>query len=201
MTLNFPPRPSHTREIELALQVLAGVVAEHSAVYVSAPITSGRRFAERASKNGLVLNRDDHVQDVILPNLRHAQAIVEQLRARKTGPLIDPTAVGDFPGWSQDDYRQLWGSVIERYVSTVIFLDDWEYSNGCAYEFFVAKRSGLDTRDEADSIITLESGMGRIANAAVELETMGAPAQFLHHIVEALAGISTREEPSLLSRH
>src|SRR5439155_20429436 len=48
--------------------------------------------------------------------------------------VIDPTALGDMPDWSQSDYRVLWARVLQSYVSTVVFRDGWQYSNGCAWE-------------------------------------------------------------------
>jgi hypothetical protein len=193
MTLNFPPRPSHTREIESIVQVLAGVITGRSAIYVSAPITSGKRFSHRARRIEPDLHRNTLFRDVIEPNLAHAASVVELLRRRKSGPLIDPTAVDDLANWSQDDYRHLWGSVIERYVQTVVFLDDWQYSNGCAYEFLVAQRCELTTCDERDEVISLEDGIARIDMAIEESKTMATPTVFLEHVLDALCELNQSE--------
>jgi hypothetical protein len=45
LTNNFPPRSVRAGEIEMLLNVLAAGVDGRGATYVSAPITSGRRYS------------------------------------------------------------------------------------------------------------------------------------------------------------
>ncbi|MEK6408215.1 MAG: hypothetical protein AABN34_14740 [Acidobacteriota bacterium] len=199
MSLHFPPQPSHTRDIKHLLQVLASVVSPRGAVYLSAPITSGKRFVRHSEGNSVDLNRDELVRHVITPNLAHAASIVERLRREGIGPLIDPTAVDDFADWTQDDYRHLWGSVIERYAHTVVFVDDWHHSNGCAYEFLVAQRCGLTTRNERDSIISLQDGIELVQSAIEESKAMGTRTTFLEHVLDALCEVQSSDRQVVLS--
>jgi hypothetical protein len=111
--------------------------------------------------------------------------------------VIDPTALPDLDGWTQEDYYLLWGRVIERYASTVVFLDDWQYSNGCVYEFLVAQRCNARSVDERLNLLTLPDGLdliqkaianqtfpdGQLSVAALvvgELEQMAVPERARH---------------------
>src|SRR5688572_18510933 len=105
----FPPQTSRVAEIDAFLELLRGVLANRSAVYVSAPITSGRRFVEWYARreNSDVSSEQyqrDHVQSVIGPNRSAAVALVKKARDVSSGPVIDPTAVGNIEGWTQGDY-------------------------------------------------------------------------------------------------
>lgn len=174
----------------------------HSAVYVSTPITSGRRFAAWSKGRNVELDLShpetyqEFVREVLEPNSQHARKIIHQLRRSFPKVLIDPTALKDIEGWIQDDYRVLWGKVIEQYAGTVVFLDGWQYSNGCAYEFLVANRitrlpSVLQERLET---LTLEEGIRLVKSAVVELQTSKLPTNFLRQVLEELTKLRAKEE-------
>ena len=112
------------------------------AIYVSAPISTGRLFVSWFKDEGhrLVPGSREYVTalraNVILPNVQRAAAFLERLRWRPNPAelVIDPRSQ-DVPGWDQDQYHQFWLKVIERHVRRVVFLDGWEYSHGCMLEF------------------------------------------------------------------
>ena len=52
-------------------------------------------------------------------------------------------------------------AVIERYADTVVFLNGWEYSEGCGDEFLTAVQSGANALDE--NLAPLQSAAGRRA--------------------------------------
>src|SRR5690606_27829718 len=121
----FPPQTSRGAEIDAFVELLRGVLARRSAVYVSAPITSGRRFVEwyARTRNRHVSAEEysrDHSQHVVEPNRRSVVALVTKARELASGPVIDPTAVGNIEGWTQGDYRTAWARVIEEFAHTVV---------------------------------------------------------------------------------
>ena len=89
----------------------------------------------------------------------------------------------------QDDYRRLWAGVIERYVTLVVFVDGWAYSDGCAFEFFVAKAHDLGTVDQRESPIGLDVGMVAIRSAIADLQGVDDVA-FLGRVLEALGRLA-----------
>jgi len=204
LNFNFPPETTHERELELLLNVLGSVISDQTAVYVSAPITSGRRFANWSSARDLEIDLSqpetyqEFLREVLEPNSKHARKIIRRLRSSFTKALIDPTALKDIEGWTQDDYRVLWARVIEQYAGTVIFLDGWQYSNGCAYEFFIANRLGSDSRPsvlkETLEPLTLEEGIRLIKSAVSELQISSLPTDFLGQVLNELTKLHASEE-------
>lgn len=202
LKVHFPPETTHQRKIELLLNVLGSVVPDHSAAYASTPITSGRRFANWSIGRDLDVDLShpetyqEFLREVLQPNSEHARKIIDQFRKSLPNALIDPTALKDIQGWGQDDYRVLWAKVIERFASMVIFLDGWQYSNGCAYEFLVSIRlvrrpSILNERLET---LTLEDGIRLVKSAVLELHKSKLPTDFLRQVVDELTKLRASEE-------
>jgi hypothetical protein len=193
MMLDFPPRPVHEYEIEIMLEVLASVVEGRTAVYLSAPITTGQRYVEWHRQNNTALDashpkhRETYLREVVQPNRAQAGSLAQELRRLFAKVVIDPTVVADLPGWTQDDYRHLWARVIERYAGIVVFMNGWQYSNGCVYEFLTAQRSGATTLTENQHPLTREEGMQLIRAAMTEMRAHSLPTEFLVHVVEELA--------------
>ncbi|HKB67181.1 MAG TPA: hypothetical protein VKC61_15105 [Pyrinomonadaceae bacterium] len=185
------------------MNILASVVVGRSAVYVSAPITSGKRLARWVGSRNVEFdpshpdNYADFQREVLEPNCEHAQNIIGDLRKRFPNVLIDPTALKDIDGWTQDDYRYLWAKVIEQYATTVVFIDGWQYSNGCSYEFLVSYQSASDhcplVLDENLTPLTLEKGLILIRVASNELKEAGLSTEFLDRIAEQLAALALEE--------
>jgi hypothetical protein len=192
--MHYPPRPAKCDDIKKILEVLRGVVPRRSAIYVSAPITSGRRLAEwYVRSNGSLPRRshplydEQHVKQVIEPNREHAAAIVNRVREKFPNRIIiDPTAVADLDGWTQDDYRYFWGEVINQSTATVVFVDGWQFSSGCAYEFVVATRAGTEILDEQGEPLSLQTGKGLLREAITEISPAADAATFLHALLEDL---------------
>lgn len=203
MKNNFPPQTTHEREVEALLNILASVVVGRSAVYVSAPITSGKRLARWVGSRNVEFdpshpdNYADFQREVLEPNCEHAQNAIINLRKKFPNVLVDPTALKDVDGWTQDDYRYLWAKVIEQYATTAVFLDGWQYSNGCSYEFLVSYQSASDhcplVLDENLKPLTLDQGLTLIGAATHELKEAGLPTEFLARVAEQLASISLEE--------
>lgn len=202
MNSNFPPNTTHEQEIESVLNILRSVIVEHSAVYISTPITSGQRFALWLSNRDVEFDLShpetylEFKRQVLEPNSEHARGVISVLRTLFSKTLIDPTAVPDIDGWLQDDYRVLWGKVIELYADTVVFLDGWQYSSGCVYEFFVA--NGVTPRltilQENVQPLPLATGIHLVKSAVRELQKSKLPTSFLQQVLTELTKLRASEE-------
>ncbi len=199
---SFPPKTTRAREIDSLLNALGCVIVDRSAVYVSTPITSGQRFAHWSSNRDIEFDLShpetylEFKREVLEPNSEHARGIIKNLRSLFAQALIDPTALRDIEGWVQDDYRVLWAKVIEQYADTVVFLDGWQYSNGCTYEFLVAHRMTprpliLQERLEP---LTLEGGIHLVKQAIAELQNSKLPTDFLQQVLNELTKLRTPKE-------
>jgi hypothetical protein len=187
----FPPHASHPADIALALNALASAIDGRSALYVSAPITTGRRFVQWLETDGAKLRRGtpeyeaQHMRQVVEPNVQAVRPVIAAIRAGTRQVVIDPTAFADVPGWTQEDYRPFWAHVIERFADTVVFLDGWAYSEGSCYEWLVASRSGARTLDAQGRPLSRDAALEQMRRAAAELRALGADPQFIESVWSA----------------
>jgi hypothetical protein len=93
------------------------------------------------------------------------------------------------PGWDQSDYHRFWVSVIERFVTTVIFADGWPFSSGCAIEFAAASRNALITLDANLGVISPTAGREALESAVQSIEESGLDASAQRSAVGALIGM------------
>jgi hypothetical protein len=182
----FPPVPKHARDIAILLGLYETVCPEGTAWYVSTPITTGQRKTRWQSVLGMDESHPDFkialLEHVVTPNIEDAAKVVEDLRIDHS-LVINPSAMKDVPGWVQSDYRAFWGEVITRFVQTVVFMDGWEYSSGCCYEFLVATKFNIVTLAQDLTPLTREAGI-RMVRETVEAGDPDAP--FRHAILAEL---------------
>jgi hypothetical protein len=182
--------PAVTAEVKRYLSLLASVVKPKKAAYVAVPITTGPRFLDWYVRRGRVLKRacdydTEHEHAVRMPNCADAAQRIAKLRKTVHYPLIDPSAF-DRQGWSQETYRSFWATVIRRYARLVIFLNGWQYSNGCANEFWTAKKAKLKTVREDLTSLSRTEGLRLLRSAVTEYERHGLPSAFLVNVIEGL---------------
>lgn len=179
--MSSPNRPVQV-DVDFLIAVYRSAIDNSSALYCSAPITSGRRFVEWVRARGNDIrdvdhaaseHADEHRERVVKPNLEHASAVVRKLRELSPIPVIDPTVVPHVASWSQRDWLHFWERVISRFVVGLVLADDWQYSFGCAHEFGFAQANGIATFDEAGSVIALERGRGLIESAIADIRAVG----------------------------
>jgi hypothetical protein len=158
----FPPTPDHPRDIDLLLAAYGCAFPEREPWYLSSPITTGARFESWRSEEYLPRHHPDysaqHKQMVVEPNLREAITFASKLRGLGHIVIV-PAELPDIPGWTQSDYRFAWGEVIRMFVSTAVFMNGWETSSGCCYEFLVAAELGLPILGQDMTEVSLPSGI------------------------------------------
>jgi hypothetical protein len=177
------PRP----EVPAMIAVLAATLGSDKPSYLSAPITTGYRFAQWLAGAGAHYDCGDPVwvaerrTHVVLPNIDDAQRFARHLRAGGR-VVIDPTELEDQPGWTQLDYRTLWARVVRRFAGEIICFDGWQFSSGCSYEFLVAVKAGMPVKDDKLELISYERGQALIAEAIRTLRRLGANTDFLEQV-------------------
>jgi hypothetical protein len=141
--------------IDIYVKQFASFLEDRSAVYISAPITTGQNYIEWYRKVGFNLKHDQklynekHYKDVIESNLKIIRKFAHLYRIQTHDVVIEPASFEN-PGWSQHDYLYYWGSIICKYIKKIIVMDGWEYSRGCVFEYFVGKSVGIvfETQDQ-----------------------------------------------------
>lgn len=114
-------------------------------VYVSVPLTTGRRYWEWYSKIGKAIEYNKSLFDsefrknVLDLNMIDADRHANLVRNERSSLVINPARLmmGE---WSREKYLCLWAKVIEKHCYSVVFCPGWEYSVGCIYEFRVVKQ-------------------------------------------------------------
>jgi hypothetical protein len=197
---NFPPHSTHNSQIEVLLTFLQSFIPDRNAVYVSSPITSGRRYIEWVKKHpgNRSFSGDNQnpefITSVIGKNREHSKSVIQKMRALFSDKvLIDPTAVPDISGWNQDDYRYAWGRVIEEYTKVLVLSNDWQFSCGCIYEYLIGKRIGIKIIDEEQQEITLERGLRLMKEAINLMQSHDLSVTFHESICSELVGRKTAE--------
>ncbi|MDF5726265.1 MAG: hypothetical protein PUP91_38670 [Rhizonema sp. PD37] len=181
--------------IDMMLEVYKSVLYGSNVFYCSAPITSGKRYLDWLNSIGKCfvdidgLNKhyqESHFNKVIEPNRLHSLQFIQKLRKQKDSIVIDPSALSALPNWTQQDWRSFWGKVIESYVNTVFFINDWQYSNGCVYEFWISQRKGISVFDETKHPLTLEIGISLITEAILMMQRQKQLTTFIEMMLERL---------------
>jgi hypothetical protein len=168
-------------------------------VYCSAPITSGRRHVAWLTAAGYSfqtideasqLQKREHREQVISPNCDHARSVVQRLRATEGKPVIDPTSYPSIPSWTQSQWLAFWSAAIRRYAAKVVFVDDWQYSTGCATEFVVCVEHKIPCFDERGRGIDRNDAVAMIRDAIVEIDRVRGYTGGLQSVLASLLSLN-----------
>lgn len=180
------------------LGALSTVLRGRVAAYVSTPITTGpallawRRGLGRSHRPGSAAH-GAFVEQMIAENTARARPLVAVLEDHLGVPVIDPTRLGQIPGWEQRDYHEFWVQVIRNFVHTVVFADGWQFSTGCTLEFESAVTENLTVMDARMQPLDESIGGALLGDAIVELEASGLDASVQRRVSQQLARIRTPE--------
>ncbi|MDP9332217.1 MAG: hypothetical protein M3Q30_02725 [Actinomycetota bacterium] len=159
------------------MQALEAAGADRNVVYVSVPITSGRReialFEELDVRNADELRnayRERWLTDVVRANEDEAHLYASEVRRSKWAAgsiVVDPSRM-KVEGWAQDDYNAFWVELMERHVCRVVATPGWSYSRGARIELGLALSLALevvdlDGRPLSPTIVTEEAEAARAA--------------------------------------
>ena len=68
-------------------------------------------------------------------------------------------------------------------------INDWQYSNGCVYEFWVAKKNEIPTLNEDKHPLSLTAGIEMIEEAIVQVKQRGGNTIFFEEILNDLKSL------------
>jgi hypothetical protein len=139
-------------------------------VYISEPITSGKRLYEFMDLKGYKSieeakqDADAFFKSVVAPNIAEGEKAANAWEGKTRGVVI---ATADFEKnvrghkaqqWGQDDYMSMWISLVDKKVTHMVMVDGWQYSNGSGEEYLEAALMQMGDRDRANIKITDERG-------------------------------------------
>lgn len=177
------------------------VLNDERAIYCSSELTTGARLYEALRENKLKTAAElkeklgkawfgAHIFDA---NVKFGKEFAQCVRNRLTDKTIVITP-GPFtaPTWSQPEYLFFWEELLRTRIKTGCFNRNWQFSNGCTFEFAVALDAGLPTIDHNGEPLPLEDGIQLMESAIHQLEADGFDTSALRENLERLHALHTR---------
>jgi hypothetical protein len=171
----------HREEVDMILSGIACAL-NSEAVYCSSELTSGFRSFEALRKHGLksvpelkkqAVNTS-YKTNVTDLNINSANEFAASVRYRlnDNSTVITP-APFEAPEWSQTEYLAFWERLIRTRVKAVWFNRNWQFSNGCTFEFAVAVDADVPTFDWNGNGLDQRIGIKSVEMAVQQLGAEG----------------------------
>ncbi|HXU30400.1 MAG TPA: hypothetical protein VN851_07480 [Thermoanaerobaculia bacterium] len=173
--------PSFANEMAAVLSALDCLLGDELGLYTSVEIGGGRPLYQMLVEAGLhtsgelreSLGDREFRHRLLEPQKALALELSHAIRLRHPEELLVSPVNFHFEGWTLQEYRTLWGTVLRTRIRALYFGDDWEYSENCAFDFKVAWEVGLPTFSSEGQPILLSEGRFRIQSAILELDAEG----------------------------
>jgi hypothetical protein len=94
------------------------------------------------------------------------------------------------PGWGQGEYLEFWRRLLRSRIKSVWFNNDWEFSDGCTFEFAVAQDHRFRTFDRDGKPLDRCEGIERITAAIQQLEEQQFNTSKLAENLKSLEAVS-----------
>lgn len=172
----------YREEVEMAFSTLECILNGEKSIYSSTELTTGLRLynamrachvktaAELKEQKG----KDWYTSNIWNANLKAGAEFASKIRAQLQGktPVITP---GPFsaPGWTQPEYLAFWEQLLRTRINSAWFNLNWQYSNGCTFEFAVSVDAGIPTLDHQGISFSVRQGAALIEAAIRDLESSG----------------------------
>jgi len=184
MTFYSPTDSKFTRhyreEVEMVFSGTDCVLNGERAIYCSSELTTGVRLYEvlrehhlrTASELKEKLGKQWFETNLFCVNMQHAADFAKTVRSSFAGDtMVITPAPFTAPGWSQLEYLAFWETLIRSRIKAVWFNQNWEFSNGCAFELAVAVDEGIPTLDCFGNPMGLGEAIERLGNAVTQLRS------------------------------
>jgi hypothetical protein len=172
----------YSEEVDIVFSALDCALHRGHVIYASSELTTGMRQYEALRKYNLKTadelkekqGRPWYQTHILEPNVKSAIEFAEAIR----GTLHDDTIVitpapFSASGWDQTQYLSFWEKLLRTRVKSVWFNVNWQFSNGCTFEFAVAEDAGLPTLDHTGARLPRQAGIELIKAAIHRLEPQG----------------------------
>jgi hypothetical protein len=190
----------YQEEVEMVLSGIDCVIQRDRALYCSSELTSGFSVYQALRERGLKTAAELKTQmgeawytAIWNPNVKSSVDFAEAVRAG----LSDKTVVitpGTFSAldWTQVQYLAFWETLLRTRIKSVWFNRNWQFSNGCTFEYAVALDAGLPTFDQGGNVLDREAGIQQMRIAIQGLEWEGFDTSKLRENLERLQTVGTR---------
>lgn len=167
------------------------------AVYISGPITTGKNYVNWYTTHGKLIEskaeyKKQHYNTVIAKNLDRILQFAEGVRNNGNAVIIEPASF-DVAEWTQPDYLYYWGQIIVKCVGKIVFLDGWNYSNGCIYEYYAGLKIGVELVDQDFKPLNRVMAISLIENSIKECEDNGINVDFQKTVLSEIKNENKNE--------
>lgn len=191
----------YQEESKMIFSAVDCVLHRGHVIYGSSEITTGLRLYEELHTRNLK-TRDElkkrmgdawYQTQIFGRNVALAIEFAEAVRSTLSDNTIvitpAPLKVPE-PSWDQTQYLAFWEDLLRTRVKSVWFNRNWQFSNGCAFEFAVALDAALPTFDHSGRVLARNEGIELITAAVHQVEQWGLDASKLR---ENLGLVTMRE--------
>jgi hypothetical protein len=170
----------YREEVDMAFSALDCILNREKAIYASAELTTGRRFydalrefhVKTADELKQLKGKEWYTANVWDANVKSAQDFAAHVQERIGGKtLVISPAPFSAPGWTQPEYLAFWEQLLRTRINSTWFKSDWQYSNGCTFEFAVTADAGLPTLDHQGNPLTVRQAAELIDAAIRDLDS------------------------------
>jgi hypothetical protein len=193
--------PRHYKEeVAIVFSAIDCVLNRELAIYCSSELTSGLRLFEELSKHKLktaaelkkLMGQAWFDASIFGANAEAANEFARFVRSSvRDNTMVITPAPFTAPGWSQPEYLGFWETLIRTRIKSVWFNREWQFSNGCTFEFAVAHDAELPTFDHNGEPLDRTGGIAVIASAIQRLEAEGFDTAKLQENLERLRASRT----------
>ncbi len=158
---------------EMALSTIKAAIGSTKYQYLSGPITGGRRFLDWHEAQGRELEGDDRRAArraaVVQPNIDEVRSAADAERAEGRLTIEPGSFEAEHKLWQQPEFYSFWEKVITRHAGQVRFLDGWEYSAGCTFEYLCAAKNALPRLDATGADLPPARAIGLLDLAIADM--------------------------------
>lgn len=187
-------------EIKMVMSAFDCVLLDESGIYCSSDITTGKRYYELLlnygvrSEEELRQNLGDPgyqqvTDDLIRANITRGLEFREMLRTRIPQYVLVNPGPFSAPGFDQEHYLYLWEWVIIKKIREAWFNENWEYSNGCTFEYAIAAKKVTPRFDYHGQALDIDRAIAKIERAVEDLKSRGFLAHKLKRNLDLIKGL------------
>ena len=144
------------------------------AIYCSSELTTGIRLYTACLDNGTTdryaladkRGKDWLRDNVFKVNEAEANKFADEIQQKFNHTTISP-ALLFVPEWGQHDYLSFWETLIKTRIREVRFNKNWQFSNGCTFEYAAARAAGLSTFD-SDGLVLDPEQASQLTRQAID---------------------------------
>ncbi len=172
----------YREEVDTAFSALECILNREKGIYASAELTSGRRLydafrefhVKTADELKKLKGKDWYSANIWDANVKSARDFAAEIRDKIGGrTLVITPAPFSARGWTQPEYLAFWEQLLRTRISATWFKADWQYSNGCTFEFAVSADAGLSTFDHRGNPLSIRQAVELIEGAIRDLNSSG----------------------------